>query len=498
MTAVLTTAVVVALRAPGAGASEGAAATTRSASKLLAEADREFRADHFDAAVRLYGEALNAAGADSAKVLYARHKALIKLRKLPAAIADLTAAIKADATHQMAYLQRANLYLLTGRCGDAAADYYTVLRMDPAKRDAQARLPHAQACQAALERADYAQRMGDLAGVRDALSAAMENDRATAASNLLMQRAEASFALGDWEQTMADTARVLKMDGATVDAYLLRARALARYGDYATARAHYQECLVYDPEHRGCKDGYRLVKAMAKVKERGDAALAAGRWDDAVTSWSEGLSLEGASELPSWRREALPKLAKAHLRRGDPHSAARFASEAISMDDGCAEAHWLLGEASLSLEQWEEAARQGHRAHELDRGNHEYASFAQRADAALKQSKSKDYYKILGVRRDADDRAIKKAYRMLAMEWHPDKHTGEAKVAAEVRFRDIAEAHEVLTDADKRGRYDRGEDVSGNPQQGHPGGPFGFHGGPFGFPGGGPGGGGFTFTFRAG
>jgi DnaJ-class molecular chaperone len=97
------------------------------------------------------------------------------------------------------------------------------------------------------------------------------------------------------------------------------------------------------------------------------------------------------------------------------------------------------------------------------------------------------------VPRSADDRAIKKAYRAAAMEWHPDKHTGETKDKAERMFRDIAEAYEVLTDADKRSRYDRGEDVTGNPQQGGPGGPFGG-----GFPGGGPFGfqqGGFHFRF---
>jgi len=66
-----------------------------------------------------------------------------------------------------------------------------------------------------------------------------------------------------------------------------------------------------------------------------------------------------------------------------------------------------------------------------------------------------DYYKVLGVPRDADPAAIKKAYRKLALEWHPDRHRGDDEEAAEARFKQINEAYEVLSDAEKRKRYDR-------------------------------------------
>ncbi|NDF95517.1 MAG: J domain-containing protein, partial [Proteobacteria bacterium] len=66
---------------------------------------------------------------------------------------------------------------------------------------------------------------------------------------------------------------------------------------------------------------------------------------------------------------------------------------------------------------------------------------------------SKDYYKVLGVPRTASERDIKSAYRKLARQYHPDVNPGNAQ--AEERFKEIAEAHDVLSDPEKRKKYDQ-------------------------------------------
>ena len=82
-----------------------------------------------------------------------------------------------------------------------------------------------------------------------------------------------------------------------------------------------------------------------------------------------------------------------------------------------------------------------------------------------------DYYEVLGVPRDADEKAIKSAYRKLAMKNHPDRNPGDAD--AEKRFKQAAEAYEVLSDGDKRARYDRfGHQAFAGGGGGHAGGGF--------------------------
>ena len=64
-----------------------------------------------------------------------------------------------------------------------------------------------------------------------------------------------------------------------------------------------------------------------------------------------------------------------------------------------------------------------------------------------------NYYTILEIPKDADDKTIKKAYRKLAIKWHPDKNPTN-KQQAEEKFKKIAEAYSVLIDPDKKRQYD--------------------------------------------
>ncbi|KAK7099703.1 dnaJ homolog subfamily B member 1-like [Littorina saxatilis] len=102
----------------------------------------------------------------------------------------------------------------------------------------------------------------------------------------------------------------------------------------------------------------------------------------------------------------------------------------------------------------------------------------------------KDYYKILGTAKGASDDEIKKAYRKMALKYHPDKNKSPG---AEDKFKEIAEAYDVLSDPKKKEIFDKfGEEgLKGGAPSGGGGG-----GGPSGFSGGQPGGGSYQYTFQ--
>ena len=182
-----------------------------------------------------------------------------------------------------------------------------------------------------------------------------------------------------------------------------------------------------------------------------------------------------------------------------------YCEEALELD---ADSFWGLmhkGKALLKKEEFEAAIRTLEKAAEVRPDKQDKVNpILNKAQIALKRSKSKDYYKVLGVANDADEKQIKSAYRKASKQFHPDKAAkqGVSKEEAEKKMASINEAYEVLSNPELRARFDRGDDPNsqetGSPFQGNPfggGHPFMFHqqGGPqanfkFHFGGGGGGG----------
>ena len=68
-------------------------------------------------------------------------------------------------------------------------------------------------------------------------------------------------------------------------------------------------------------------------------------------------------------------------------------------------------------------------------------------------AEKRDYYEVLGVQKGASEDEIKKAYKKMAIKYHPDRNPGDKE--AEEKFKEAAEAYDVLRDPDKRARYDQ-------------------------------------------
>ena len=90
-------------------------------------------------------------------------------------------------------------------------------------------------------------------------------------------------------------------------------------------------------------------------------------------------------------------------------------------------------------------------------------------------AEKRDYYEVLGLKKGASDDEIKKAFRKMAMKYHPDKNPGDK--TAEEQFKEVNEAYSVLSDPDKKSKYDRFGHAGVDPNAGFGGGGFGGFGG---------------------
>ena len=106
---------------------------------------------------------------------------------------------------------------------------------------------------------------------------------------------------------------------------------------------------------------------------------------------------------------------------------------------------------------WDEAVREYKGIAESNPSEPGIQKDIRNAELELKKSKRKDYYKLLGVEKDATENEIKKAYRKLAIVHHPDKNPDDESAAE--KFKEIGEAYECLSNSEKRARYDSGEDL---------------------------------------
>ena len=158
-------------------------------------------------------------------------------------------------------------------------------------------------------------------------------------------------------------------------------------------------------------------------------------------------------------------------------SAIADCERALSLDPSYLKARKTLARALGSSGDWEAAVKEFKSIAESNPSEPGISKDIRDAELELKKSKRKDYYKILGVEKDASDNDIKKAYRKLAIVHHPDKNPDDQDAAA--RFKEIGEAYETLSDGEKRARYDSGEDLIDPSEM------FGAGGSPFGGGGGG-------------
>jgi DnaJ family protein C protein 3 len=433
--------------------------------------------------------------------------AFLRAGKIDLAIEQLGKAIALAPTQTEAYYKRASAFLSKGNKYSALYDLNKALKQRPDWLEARVRRCKVSTelgdTQRAQEDLNFLAQKGhaDVPGLSHAVSSLLHLQRDAEAAeqtkdcNVIIQRwsdlltvapdsvearlgrSECYLRHGDYPAALEDTQRILKVDKESIPALSLRGRALFYLGEVEAGLKHFQQALKYDPDDKECKDAYKRLRVIDRGVREGTDAFNTGQYDTTIDLATTAINADPHAVL--YVKKLYLLLCKAQAKKQLWDQAVQSCENALQRDNSLGEAHFWLGEVYLATSRWEQAVQSMKQAMMTNQQDANFHDGVRRAEKALKVSKRVDYYKVLGVEKTASEREIKKAFRDYAMRYHPDrvkKSEGLTQEEAERRFSIINEAYEVLSDPEKRGRYDNGDDVE-LPQH-HPGfNPFAQQGG---------------------
>ncbi|XP_043928924.1 dnaJ homolog subfamily C member 3 [Protopterus annectens] len=452
--------------------------------KLLAAGQLADALSHFHAAVD--------GDPDNYLAYYRRATVFLAMGKSKAALPDLSKVIELKPDFISARLQRGNILLKQGKLDEAEADFKKVLKSSPSQQDEKEAMTQ-------LKRADELQRL-----ITEARKAYSNKDFQTAAvlldnilesclwdSELRELRAECYIEQGDLGKAISDLKASTKLKSDNTQAFYKISRIYYQLGDHEMSLSEIRECLKLDQDNKQCFSHYKQVKKLSKQIESAEEHIRSGRYTDGISKYQSVMSTE--PNVPYYTTHAKERICHCLSKSQQVREAINLCTEVLEKDPANINALKDRAEAYILDEQYEEAIKDYETAQQNSENDQQIREGLERAQRLLKQSKKKDYYKILGVKRNANKKEIIKAYRKLAQQWHPDNFPDEKeKKAAEKKFIDIAAAKEVLTDPEMRQKFDAGEDPLDPESQQGGGNPFrqwntwqGFNpfgsGGPFNF-----------------
>lgn len=412
-------------------------------------------------------------------------------------------AIQKDNQNYLTYFKRATTYLAMSRHSAALSDFNKVLTL---KGDFSAAISQRGRVMASLGQWDAAlldlrkldnakDVVSDIELARTAMSAAenayTKSDSkdcilhagkaisvASASSSLRLLRARCHVQEGEAEEAIGDLVFATRLNPSDAEVQMLSANIFFySIDDSERALQQVKACLHYDPDAKECKKTFRNLRKLKKSIDSVKAAKEAKTWTTAKkalkgTAEEPGLLDQLAQErdrlitgsvlsskLHYQLLDSLDEIACEVFAESRDPSAMKTCDRVLSSNGDSVDA--LRSKATILTreELFEDALQILKKANDLTGGqDRRIVDQMQKAQKLLKISKQKDYYKIMGVSRDADTKSIKKRYRQLTKEFHPDKYRGDLSHEQVIKkIEGINEAYEVLSTPELRARFDNGD-----------------------------------------
>ena len=401
-----------------------------------------FKAKEYDKAIAEYSKAIKA-DPSSATYRSNRAAAYISAGRYGEALEDAKAADVLDSNNPKILHRLARVYTSLGRPQDAIQVYDSIQPPVSAKdkTPATSMLQHIKQAEAALrEGTSGSLVLHALDQAEKGLGSSVLRPRKWA-----LMRGEAYLKMGN-VNSLGEAQNVamslLRQNSQDPEALVLRGRALYAQGEIDKAIQHFRSAINCDPDFKDAVKWLRTVQKLDRMKEEGNAHFKASEYQQAVDVYTQALEVDPSNKVTN--SKIFHNRALSHIHLKQYAAAIADASRALELDPSYTKARKTKAKALGESGQWEEAVREYKAIQEANPTEPGIAKDIRYAELELKKAQRKDYYKILGVEKDASEADIKKAYRKLAIVHHPDKNPGDEE--AQERFKDIAEAYETLND----------------------------------------------------
>uniref|UniRef100_A0AAX7SP57 J domain-containing protein n=1 Tax=Astatotilapia calliptera TaxID=8154 RepID=A0AAX7SP57_ASTCA len=282
---------------------------------------------------------------------------------------------------------------------------------------------------------------------------------ASACHRFKILKAECLALLGRYPEAQSVASDILRMDSTNADALYVRGLCLYYEDCIDKAVQFFVQALKMAPDHEKARLACRNAKALKAKKEEGNQAFKNNNYEAAYQLYTEALAIDPNNIKTNAKLYCNRATAGAKLKKVD--QAIEDCTSAIKLDDTYIKAYLRRAQCYMDTEQYEEAVRDYEKVYQTEKTS-DHKQMLKKAQMELKKSKRKDYYKVLGVGKNATEDEIKKAYRKRALMHHPDRHssaTPEVQKEEEKKFKEVGEAFTVLSDPKKKVRYDNGHDL---------------------------------------
>lgn len=217
-----------------------------------------------------------------------------------------------------------------------------------------------------------------------------------------------------------------------------------------------------DPDNPNLINFLKQIKKMEALKTEGNDLFKKKDYPNALLKYEQTVTIDETNKI--FNSVVYANIATCYKLLKQYEKALIAANKSVSLNQNYSKGFLKKGEIEKELKDFEAAESSFKQAAMLDPKT-DYKPKLAEISQLVKKNKNKDFYKILGVEKNATADQIKKAYKKLALKYHPDRNTSspEEKVKAEKMFKEINAAYAVIGDENKRKQYDMGMyDEDGN------------------------------------